>query len=51
VVAPVATIHLNGIDYHLPAYGDNAIMFRLKNKLEAVRTCQDEDKHGWNFLF
>jgi branched-chain amino acid aminotransferase len=51
VVAPVATIHLNGIDHHLPAYNDNAIMFRLKNKLEAVRTCQDEDKHGWNFLF
>jgi branched-chain amino acid aminotransferase len=51
VVAPIATIHVNGIDYHLPAYGDDAIMYRLKNKLEAVRKCQEEDKHGWNFLF
>jgi branched-chain amino acid aminotransferase len=51
VVAPIATIHINGVDYHLPAYGDNAIMYQLKNKLEAIRKCQDEDKHGWNFLF
>jgi branched-chain amino acid aminotransferase len=51
VVAPIATIHLNGIDHHLPAYSDNSIMFQLKNRLEAIRKCQEEDKHGWNFLF
>ncbi|MFL5747905.1 MAG: aminotransferase class IV, partial [Niastella sp.] len=51
VVAPIATIHLNGIDHHLPAYNDNSIMFRLKNRLEAIRACREEDKHGWNFLF
>ncbi|THU37153.1 branched-chain amino acid aminotransferase [Niastella caeni] len=51
VVAPISTIHLNGIDHHLPAYNDNAIMFRLKNKMEAIRKGQEEDKHGWNFLF
>ncbi|AEW02049.1 branched chain amino acid aminotransferase [Niastella koreensis] len=51
VVAPIATIHLNGIDHHLPAYNDNSIMFQLKNRLEAIRKCQEEDKHGWNFLF
>ena len=51
VVAPIATIHLNGIDHHLPAYGDNAVMFRLKNKMEAIRTGKDEDKHGWNYIF
>jgi branched-chain amino acid aminotransferase len=51
VVAPIATIHLNGIDHHLPAYNDNSIMFRLKNKMEAIRTGKDEDKHGWNFIF
>jgi branched-chain amino acid aminotransferase len=51
VVAPVATIHINGIDHHLPAYNDKAIMFQLKNKMEAIRTGQDVDKHGWNFLF
>lgn len=51
VVAPIATIHLNGIDYHLPAYNENAVMFRLKNKMEAIRTGKEEDKFGWNFLF
>jgi branched-chain amino acid aminotransferase len=51
VVAPVATIHINGIDHHLPAIKDDAIMFQLKNKMEAIRKGQDEDKHGWNFLF
>jgi branched-chain amino acid aminotransferase len=51
VVAPIATIHLNGIDHHLPAYNDNSVMFQLKNRLEAIRKCQVEDKHGWNFLF
>jgi len=51
VVAPIATIHINGIDHHLPAYNDKSIMFQLKNKMEAIRTGQDEDKHGWNFLF
>jgi branched-chain amino acid aminotransferase len=51
VVAPVATIHINGIDHHLPAYNDKAIMFQLKNKMEAIRKGQDVDKHEWNFLF
>jgi branched-chain amino acid aminotransferase len=51
VVAPIATIHINGIDHHLPAYNDKAIMFQLKNKMEAIRKGQDVDKHEWNFLF
>ena len=50
VVAPVALIHINGIDYHLPEYSSDAIMFRLKNKLEAIRTGKEEDIHGWNYL-
>jgi len=51
VVAPIATIHLNGIDHHLPTYNENAIMYRLKNKMEAIRLGIDEDKHGWNYIF
>jgi branched-chain amino acid aminotransferase len=51
VVAPIATININGIDHHLPGYGPDAVMYRLKNKLEAIRTGKDEDTHGWNFLF
>jgi branched-chain amino acid aminotransferase len=50
VCAPIATININGIDHHLPAVGADAVMHKLKNKLEAVRTGKDEDKHGWNFL-
>jgi branched-chain amino acid aminotransferase len=51
VVAPIATININGFDHHLPGYGPDAVMYRLKNKLEAIRTGKDEDTHGWNFLF
>ena len=50
VVAPIATININGVDHHLPPYGENAVMYRLKNKMEAIRTGKDEDKHGWNFI-
>jgi branched-chain amino acid aminotransferase len=51
VVAPVSVINIYGIDHHLPEYDDNAIMFRLKNKLEAIRSGKDADKFGWNYLF
>jgi branched-chain amino acid aminotransferase len=51
VVSPIATIHLNGIDYHLPAYSEQSVMYRLKNKLEAIRAGKEEDKHGWNYIF
>jgi branched-chain amino acid aminotransferase len=50
IVAPIATINIKGIDHHLPTYTPNAMMFRLKDKLEAVRNGKDEDTHGWNFL-
>lgn len=50
IVAPIATIHIKGIDHHLPTYTPNAIMFRLKEKLEAVRNGKDEDVHEWNYL-
>lgn len=50
VCAPIATIHINGVDHHLPAVGPDAVMHKLKSKLEAIRTGKDEDKHGWNFL-
>jgi branched-chain amino acid aminotransferase len=51
VVAPIATIHINGIDHHLPTYGQDALMYRLKNKLDAFRTGKDEDTHSWNYIF
>jgi branched-chain amino acid aminotransferase len=50
VCAPISTIHINGIDHHLPVAGPDAVMYTLKNKLEAIRTGKDEDKHGWNYI-
>ncbi len=50
VVAPIETIRIGSIDYHLPAYNQNNIMFRIKQKLEKIRTGRDEDIYGWNFI-
>jgi branched-chain amino acid aminotransferase len=51
VVAPIVRINVNGIDHHLPEYTGDALMFKLKNKLEAIRSGKDTDKYGWNYLF
>lgn len=48
VVAPIDTIHIKGKDHRLPAYNSNSIMFRLRDKLEAMRTGVEEDIFGWN---
>ena len=50
IVAPIGTININGVDYHLPAYDDKAIMFRLRDKLELIRTGKEPDIHNWNFV-
>jgi branched-chain amino acid aminotransferase len=48
VVAPVKTIHINGIDYNLPPYGPMNIMNRIKAKLEKIRVGVEKDVYGWN---
>ena len=48
VVAPVKTIHINGIDYNLPPYGPMNIMNRIKAKLEKIRAGVEKDVYGWN---
>lgn len=48
VVAPVQTIHINGIDYHLPAYSSDNLFQIIKRKLEKIRTGVETDLHGWN---
>ncbi|MDB5230750.1 MAG: branched-chain amino acid aminotransferase [Chitinophagaceae bacterium] len=50
VVAPIGTIGIDKTDYDLPAYNDNSIMFRLRNKLELIRSGQADDVHGWNTI-
>ncbi len=51
VVAPIETIQIDGINYHLPAYSHENIMFKLKNTLEDIRMGRSTDLHGWNFVF
>ena len=50
VVAPIQAIYLNGIDFHLPPYNEENILYRLKRELELIRTAQIEDRHNWNFI-
>jgi branched-chain amino acid aminotransferase len=48
VVAPIGTIGIDGELYELPVYFDDSILFRLKDKLEAIRSGREADKYGWN---
>ena len=50
VVAPIAIIHINGIDYSLPAYNDDSLHNKLKDQLELIRTGQVADVHEWNCI-
>jgi branched-chain amino acid aminotransferase len=50
VVAPIQTIHINSIDYHLPEYGPGSLLNRIKAKLEAIRAGKEEDVYGWNYV-
>jgi branched-chain amino acid aminotransferase len=50
VIAPIDTIGIDGIDYRVPDYSDNSLMFRLKNKLCAIRNGTQEDIYNWNTI-
>jgi branched-chain amino acid aminotransferase len=50
VVAPIGTIHINGIDYYLPAYNQESVLNKLKQKLEHIRAGREADIYGWNFV-
>ncbi|HYC38918.1 MAG TPA: branched-chain amino acid aminotransferase [Chitinophagaceae bacterium] len=50
VVAPIQTIHITGIDYSIPTYGPDAVWRRMKQRLFDIRTGQEEDVHGWNYV-
>jgi branched-chain amino acid aminotransferase len=50
VVAPIETIHINGIDYHLPPYTEYSLLNKLKSKLERIRTGLDVDSYNWNHI-
>lgn len=50
VVAPFQSIHINGINYQLPAYSHESLLNKLKHKLEKIRTGMEVDLHEWNFI-
>ena len=50
VVTPIQTIHINGINFHLPEYNQESILNKLKQKLEQIRTRVEMDIHEWNFI-
>jgi len=50
VVAPISVIGIDGVDHHLPIYPDNALMFQLKNELDAIRYGKKADTYKWNYL-
>lgn len=50
VVAPIGTIQINGIDHDLPAYSKTSISTRLKHRIDRIRTGQEADIFGWNFV-
>jgi len=50
VVAPIKTIHLNGIDYQLPAYNETSLLSRIKQKLDGIRVGIEKDIYNWNYI-
>ena len=50
VVAPIGVIHIDGMDFYLPAYDKESVSNQLKNKLERIRSGTDEDLYGWNHI-
>ncbi len=50
VVAPIKTIRIGNVDFHLPKYGPDKISSKIKEKFERVRLGIDKDIHAWNFI-
>jgi branched-chain amino acid aminotransferase len=50
VATSIETIGLDGVNYQLPAADPNAVVFKLKNELDHIRTGRAEDLFGWNYI-
>jgi branched-chain amino acid aminotransferase len=50
VVAPISCIAIEGFDNLLPEYNADSLMFRMKRRLENIRTGVEEDIHKWNHV-
>ena len=50
VVAPISVICIDDIDYSLPLYNANNVMFQIKKKLDDIRFGIAEDIYNWNCI-
>lgn len=50
VVAPIATIHIQGKDYHVPAPTEQSFQSVVKRKLHDIRVGKAPDVHEWNYI-
>jgi branched-chain amino acid aminotransferase len=49
VVSPIESINIQGTDYQTRV-DEQSIMFKLKKRLQDIRTGNYPDEHGWNYL-
>jgi branched-chain amino acid aminotransferase len=50
VVAPIQTVNIGGRDFHLTGYNNDSLMYRMRHRLEAIRSGKHVDTHEWNFV-
>ena len=50
VVAPIAVIHIDGQDYHIPAAGPTSFQLQVKEKLNNMRMGLEPDPYAWNYI-
>ena len=50
VVAPIATININGIDHLIQEPAADSFQLRVKNLLKEIRLGLKPDTHGWNHV-
>lgn len=50
VVAPIAVIHIDGVDYQIPAAGPTSFQIQVKEKLNNMRLGLEPDPYGWNYI-
>lgn len=50
VVAPIAVIHIDGVDYQIPQAGPTSFQLQVKEKLNNMRLGLEPDPYGWNHL-
>lgn len=50
VVAPIATININGVDHLIQEPAADSFQLRVKNLLKEIRLGLKPDTHGWNHV-